>query len=503
MEFRKLSVNGFSYGTNERIRDTDKIPHVDFVDKKFDPSSAEDLMILLATCHTIITEEKDGQIEYKASSPDELALVNSARFFGYHFVGRDSDQNALVKIGNDIIKIQILNVLEFTSDRKRMSVVARLPDGKIKIFCKGADTILLPRLVKADIIDKTWQHLEDYANEGLRTLVLASRDLSESEYRSWNQKFSEAMQDILNREKRIGEVGELIENNLTLLGATAIEDKLQDRVPETIQMLRNAGVKVWVLTGDKMETAINIGFSCNLLTSDMARIVVQSSHSEDVTEELSKGILSHRADPKGNFALIITGDSLIKAMRQENISLLLKVTDFCNVVVACRVSPQQKADIVKLIKDNKKGARTLSIGDGANDVNMINAAHVGVGIAGLEGAQAVRASDYSIGQFYYLQRLMFVHGRESYRKNSTLICYNFYKNVLLVMPLFFYGIFSAYSGQPFYNTWLYQLYNMMFSAFPIITYAIFDREIPYSTLQNEPKYYKIGLKGELFNTNVF
>lgn len=305
----------------------------------------------------------------------------------------------------------------------------------------------------------------------------------------------------MNREKRIAELSEVIETNLTLLGATAIEDKLQDNVPETIQALRDAGIKVWVLTGDKVETAINIGFSCNLITSEMIRIVVQSSRTQEVQQDLEKGIAACKGE--GKFVLVVSGEALIKAIRPEVKPLLMEICDRCNVVLACRVSPQQKADIVKLIRDNKPDVRTLGIGDGANDVNMITAAHVGIGIAGLEGQQAVRASDYSVAQFSYLRRLLFVHGRECYRRNATLICYNFYKNLLVVMPIFFYGMFTVYSGQLLYNQWTYQLFNLLFAAIPIVIYAVFDREIPYDTLERDPRYYKLGLNGRLFNTSAF
>lgn len=505
MEFKKMSINGLKFGKSDHIAPEKKLPHVDFADENFDPMNPEftDFIMHLALCHTILTEEKDGKVEYKASSPDELALVNVARYFGFKFAGRDSDQNALLDIENTHLAIGILNVLEFTSDRKRMSVVVRLPDGKIRLLCKGADTIILPRLVHTETIEPTYKHLEDFAVEGLRTLVLAQKDLTHQEYADWNLKYSEAMRDILNREKRVAEVGELIEKDLVLIGATAIEDRLQDKVPEAIRRLREAGIKIWVLTGDKIETAVNIGYSCNLLSNSMTRIIVEASSSNEVREELERGIATALKNPTADHALVLSGDALIRASRNELAALLIKLSDLCRVVLCCRVSPQQKADVVKLVRLAKPSALTLAIGDGANDVNMITAAHVGIGIAGLEGSQAVRASDYSIGQFSFLQRLLFVHGRECYRRNATLICFNFYKNVLLVVPLFYYGMFSAFSGQLLYNLWTYQLFNIMFCAMPIVIYAVFDIEIPHSELQSNPKFFKLGLHGKLFSTSIF
>ena len=204
------------------------------------------------------------------------------------------------------------------------------------------------------------------------------------------------------------------------------------------------------MTGDKIETAVNIGFSCGLLSDEIIRINIISKKTQQIKEEILKGFETFKSSHL-KFGLVITGEALVKINKPETISDFLKLSKNCDVVLACRVSPQQKAEIVQLIKKNDSHARTLSIGDGANDVNMISAAHVGVGISGLEGQQAVRASDYAIAQFSYLKRLMFVHGRECYRRNAVLTCYNFYKNVLITIPLFYYGIFSAFSGQILYN----------------------------------------------------
>ena len=504
MEFKKLTIKGRTYGTDQRTPLSSKIPYVDFVDPSFNKKSPEasEFLMHLACCHTILSEEKDGVIEYKASSPDELALVNAAKYFGYEFLGRDGDQRIELKVHGQLTKVSVLNIIEFNSDRKRMTVVVRLPDGRIKVLCKGADTIIQPRLQPDSTIEPTFEHLENYGKIGLRTLLIASRDLTESQYEQWNNTFIQAMNDIVNREKRIAECGETIERDMTLLGATAIEDRLQDGVPDTIKFLREAGIKVWVLTGDKIETAVNIGFSCNLLTTDMEQIYVISSKTKDVEDEVSKALETLKGLKNKTAALIVSGESLLKI--KDNVkNNFVQACDSCRVVLACRVSPQQKADIVKMIRDSKPDAKTLGIGDGANDVNMITMAHVGVGIAGLEGKQAVRASDYSIAQFSFLKKLLFVHGRECYRRNSTLICFNFYKNVLLVMPLFFYGMFSVFSGQIFYNIWLYQLFNLFFASLPIVIYAVMDREMDPAELLSNPKHYVLGLKGLLFSTQKF
>jgi phospholipid-transporting ATPase len=173
------------------------------------------------------------------------------------------------------------------------------------------------------------------------------------------------------------------------------------------------------------------------------------------------------------------------------------------VVLACRVSPLQKAEIVKMMRAKNPLKSTLAIGDGANDVNMITAAHIGIGIAGLEGTQAARASDYSIGQFRFLKNLLFCHGRECYRRNSYLISYMFYKNVLYVIPIWMFGFYSFFSGTTIYDVYLYQLYNVIFTGMPIIWFAVFDWEYPKEEFMKHPRHYKIGLENIFFNSYVF
>jgi phospholipid-transporting ATPase len=229
----------------------------------------------------------------------------------------------------------------------------------------------------------------------------------------------------------------------------------------------------------------------------MTLLEVSSIHKKDIMREIENAISNNSQ----NKALVISGDAVLKALYGDSVKRFIKLTDVCQVILACRVSPQQKAQLVELIRDYKPEVRTLSIGDGANDVNMITAAHVGIGISGLEGQQAARASDYSISQFCYLRRLLFVHGRECYRRNAILICYNFYKNVLLVLPLLFFGTEAAFSGQLIYNTWTYQLFNVTYAALPIVLYAIFDREMDLDHLNYS--HYDIGAKDKLFSTTIF
>lgn len=263
-----------------------------------------------------------------------------------------------------------------------MSVVVRTPEGKVKVLVKGADSVIQKRLstsVQCDFLEQTWQQLEEFANDGLRTLCLASRELDDAAYQNWATKYEQATVKLIDRDKAMDAIAEEIEVDLTLIGSTAIEDKLQQGVPDTIYNLRQANLKIWVLTGDKQETAINIGYACSLLFEDMKLIIMNGETEDDVRQEID-GALSKLREEKekgsSEWALVINGAALEHGLHESNCWQLLEVAKNCSSVICCRVSPKQKADVVKLVKNGLK-ARTLAIGDGANDVSMIQAAHIG------------------------------------------------------------------------------------------------------------------------------
>jgi phospholipid-translocating ATPase len=408
----------------------------------------ESFMIALALCHTVVTERTPGdppKIEFKAQSPDEAALVATARDVGFTFVGREDDRLVLNVLGEER-RYQVLNTLEFNSTRKRMSAIIRMPDGKIILFCKGADSMIYSRLIpneQRQLRASTGEHLEMFAREGLRTLCIAHREISEEEYEEWNKDYDIAANAVVGREDKLEEVSDRIENQLWLVGGTAIEDRLQDGVPESISLLGQAGIKLWVLTGDKVETAINIGFSCNLLDNDMDLIILKvtddnlSSIEAQLDEKLKLFGLTGSAEelaaaqndhepPPPTHAIIIDGDTLKLALDESMKRKFLLLCRRCRSVLCCRVSPSQKAAVVNMVKTGLD-CLTLAIGDGANDVAMIQEAHVGVGIAGVEGRAAVMSSDYAIGQFRFLTRLVLVHGRWSYRRLAETIANFFYK----------------------------------------------------------------------------
>jgi len=390
-----------------------------------------------------------------------------------------------------------------------MSVIVEDGQGRIVLYCKGADSILLELMDKSKNpeIDETQRHLGEFADEGLRTLLICNKVIPKNEYEEWSKRYLNACVATENRQEKMEDLQGEIEKGLRLIGATAIEDKLQDDVGGTIAFLKKAGIKVWVLTGDKIETAINIGFSCNLLTKELERLIVDGKSYEEVQKSLNDAkapideAKRHGGDLK--FALIVSGDALIQAMKEPLSTQMMEIANVCDAVICCRVAPKQKAEVVQLVRKTKPDVSTLAIGDGANDVNMISAAHVGIGIRGVEGQQAARASDYAIGEFKLLKKLLVHHGRECYRKNSNLILFNFFKNIILVLPLFWIGFDMIFSGQRVYESWLYSLFNVFYSSCPIIVYALFDAEFSDDSLMKYPFLYFPGIEYKHFNKRRF
>lgn len=409
----------------------------------------EHFLALLSTCHTVIPErDSSGKIKYQAASPDEGALVEGAAMLGYKFVAR-KPRSVMIEVGGQEFEYELLAVCEFNSTRKRMSTIYRCPDGKVRCYCKGADTVILERLNDQNPhVEATLRHLEEYASEGLRTLCLAMREIPEQEFQEWYRIFDQASTTMGgDRADELDKAAELIEKDFYLLGATAIEDKLQDGVPETIHTLQQAGIKVWVLTGDRQETAINIGMSCKLLSEDMMLLIVNEESASATRDNLQKKLDAIKTQGDGTIemetlALIIDGKSLTYALEKDMEKLFLELAVMCKAVICCRVSPLQKALVVKLVKKHRKESILLAIGDGANDVSMIQAAHIGVGISGLEGLQAARSADVSIGQFRYLRKLLLVHGAWSYHRVSMTILFSFYKNITLYLTQFWVSLDS-------------------------------------------------------------
>ncbi|GMF10161.1 unnamed protein product [Phytophthora lilii] len=623
----------------------------------------------LALCHTLIPTKSLAEMcrtsfpEYSASSPDEQALVSAAAFCNVRFVHRTPTTMMLMEPGWAVPRTyKLLNVLEFDSDRKRMTVIVETPAGTIELLCKGADNVIFERLH----VDQATQpggmtheqaadQLTMYAKAGMRTLCLAYKTISRSEYEDWNARYTQAhasMEELVKRRQgRANAIDPLmneIERDLVLLGVTAVQDKLQAGVPATLRLLQETNIKVWTLTGDKMETAVNIGYASALLSHDMdvqqiggddytstaaalkelsqrgnqdSVVPRQSSFMASLSAITSRGNGSkalrrhtrngrrqssiqtnsfldnakaaisgflfgapakhkrkqkrrrHRgrrmlktsgfsqtpmyssvatdaeyadkftsdeeslydigleADDEaihtpeygslaGNLhggkdhrqsgvttqklALVIDGQALEYALRPQLRGLFYQVTRRCaSAVVCCRVSPKQKAEIVEFVRAFEPDSVTLAIGDGANDVAMIQSAHIGVGISGQEGAQAVNASDYALAQFRFLQRLLFVHGRWAYRRVAKLMSYMLYKNVTYVLTTFWFGCFCGFSGQPLILDVAAQSFNVLYTSIPLVLFAVFDQDVSSTSAAKFPYLYALGQKNVLLTRRVF
>ncbi|XP_027350976.1 phospholipid-transporting ATPase 1-like isoform X2 [Abrus precatorius] len=537
MEFRMASVHGKNYGSSLSMADITAVAAVIpkrrwklqseiAVDSELmtmlrkdsnreERIAAHEFFLTLAACNTVIPIPGGGKfsgcgtsefsedvecIDYQGESPDEQALVSAASAYGYTLFERTS--------GHIVIDVN----------------------------ANGSES-------SNSLWHATQGHLSEYSSQGLRTLVVASRDLSDAELEEWQSRYEEASTSLTDRATKLRQTAALIECNLKLLGATGIEDKLQEGVPEAIESLRQAGIKVWVLTGDKQETAISIALSCKLLSADMQQIIINGTSEVECRNLLGDAIAKYGVKssggrrqnlkqktnarggdldipngskslsfPKWNpgkeegtnapLALIIDGNSLVYILEKELESELFDLATSCRVVLCCRVAPLQKAGIVDLIK-SRTDDMTLAIGDGANDVSMIQMADVGVGICGQEGRQAVMASDFAMGQFQFLKRLLLVHGHWNYQRVGYLVLYNFYRNAVFVLMLFWYILCTAFSTTSALTDWSSVFYSVIYTSIPTIFVGILDKDLSHRTLLQYPKLYGTGHRQEAYNMQLF
>ncbi|CAI5482640.1 unnamed protein product [Closterium sp. Yama58-4] len=523
-------------------------------------------------------EAVDGEaVRFLAESPDEAAFVVAAKRLGFLFLGRQGNQLKVREYGAQWSVVQdrsyeLLNTLEFTSHRKRMSVVVRTPEGRLLLLCKGADSVIMDRLGTSEQAQKyrpiTERHMTMYAEAGLRTLAIAWREVGEEEYAAWQQRWVDAkgyVADAGVQAERLEALADELESGLALVGATAIEDKLQVGVPQAIEALAQAGIKLWVLTGDKLETAINIGFACSLLRhhmqqhlvfledndaaakeaarrgvplKDFAAELVRSqilAASESVhaaqwaraqharsTQASSNGADNRAEEHSGDggrsegesgsgsesgseggaaqeHAVVIDGKALALVLADDALrAAFLELALQCASVICCRVSPKQKAQVTAMVR--REGQQIcLAIGDGANDVGMIQKANIGVGIRGEEGQQAVMASDFAIGQFRFLERLLLVHGGWCYKRICILITYFFYKCFVFAFTILFYNCLAYFSGTSVYYDWYLTLFMVFFTSLPIGVVGIMDQDVKAVYRLRYPQLYKQGQRNEYFS----
>ncbi|KAK3674711.1 drs2 neo1 protein [Recurvomyces mirabilis] len=565
---------------------------------------ARSFLLAMALCHTALPETvADGSTTFQASSPDELALLQAAQELGYLLIQRSSQIITLSKTNANGLaereSYEILDVVEFSSKRKRMSIVVQCPDGRIWLLCKGADSMIVPRLRNAalasrkshevrrsiqderehvrrseqmeprnsfgarpsmtlrrrssidirpvaqaigkksfnlevpkgghqvrvqtksldvprssshdmnalsspDVIDdatvltRCFKHLDDFATQGLRTLLFADKTIPAEEYAGWKKLYQDASTSLSNRQERIEAAAKTIEQGLELLGASAIEDKLQEGVPETIDKLRRANIKIWMLTGDKRETAINIAHSAQICKPESEMFIIDS-HKGNLENQLNEATMDIRSGCLHS-VLVIDGHTL----SEVDVDPTLKHTFYALIplvssVICCRASPAQKAGIVRAIRHRIPTALTLAIGDGANDIAMIQASHVGFGISGKEGLQAARVADYSISQFRFLQRLLLVHGRWNYTRTAKFILWTFWKEMFFYMMQALYTRPAGYTGTSLYENWSLTVLNTLFTSLCTIVPGIFEQDLKAETLLAVPELYVLGQRNKTLN----
>ncbi|KAB1267821.1 Phospholipid-transporting ATPase IB [Camelus dromedarius] len=442
----------------------------------------KEFLTLLCVCHTVVPKRDGNNINYQASSPDEAALVKGAKKLGFVFTTRTPYSVTIEAMGEEFT-FEILNVLEFSSFCAYVQAV------KCVLFC-----VALPLFLK---------QCRNIFLAGLRTLCVAYIDLTEAEYQQWLVKYKEASTVVQDRTQSLEDCYDTIERKFLLLGATAIEDRLQARVPETITSLLKANIRIWVLTGDKQETAINIAYSCKLLSGQMPRIQLNTDSLEATQEVINQSCqdLGTLLGKENDLALIIDGKTLKHALHSEVKKNFLSLALSCRAVLCCRLSPLQKAEIVDLVKKHVR-AITLAIGDGANDVGMIQTAHIGVGISGNEGMLATNNSDYAIAQFSYLEKLLLVHGAWNYFRVTKCILYCFYKNVVLYIIELWFAFMNGFSGQIIFDRWCISLYNLVFTSLPPFTLGICEQCCSQESLLRHPQLYTISQTGDTFNIKV-
>ncbi|XP_065454159.1 phospholipid-transporting ATPase VD isoform X5 [Chrysemys picta bellii] len=439
-------------------------------------------------------EQSITKLCYEAESPDEAALVHAAKAYKCTLQSRTPDQVTVDLAALGSLTFQLLHILPFDSVRKRMSVVVRHPlSNKVVVYTKGADSVIMDLLWTGPADDKsemdqktikerTQKHLDDYARRGLRTLCIAKKVMSDAEYAEWLNSHFLAETSIDNKEELLLESTMKLETKLTLLGATGIEDRLQEGVSDTIEALRKAGIKIWMLTGDKQETAVNIAYACRLLEPD-DKIFTLKSLSKDTCALLMNAILediqksmyakkNHNSKlasvfptpstqaPEFSASLVIDGKTLEYALHESLQSIFLELTERCRAVVCCRATPLQKSEVVKLVRNRLK-VMTLAIGDGANDVSMIQVADTGVGLSGQEGMQA-------------------------------------YVNLL-----FWYQFFCGFSGTSMTDYWVLIFFNLLFTSVPPIIYGILDKDISAEILMQLPELYVTGQKSQAYSPPTF
>jgi phospholipid-translocating ATPase len=467
-------------------------------------SRVRDIVLALALCHNVTpTTDEEGGISvttYQASSPDEIAIVRWTESVGLRLVHRDRHNIALQSVDSSriVVRVRILEVFPFTSESKRMGIILQYLEGsesslssdttpgEIWFYQKGADTVMTSIVAANDWLDEETANM---AREGLRTLVIGRRKLSSQQYADFTASYKEASMSLQDRDASMARVvKQHLEYNLELLGVTGVEDRLQKDVKPSLELLRNAGVKIWMLTGDKVETARCVAVSSKLVSrSQRIHTITTLEKHVSVNPTYVSDTLSLLAANPDSTALLIDGDSLSYLLlhhRQAFISLAVLLP----AVIACRCSPTQKMDIALLIRAHTK-KRIACIGDGGNDVSMIQAADVGVGIVGKEGRQASLAADFSITQFHHLTKLLVWHGRNSYKRSAKLGQFIIHRGLVISVAQTVFSIAAHFKPDALFRDWLIVGYATAYTQLPIFS-LVLDRDVDEALANLYPELYK-------------
>ena len=465
-------------------------------------------------CHNVTpsTEDQEGHsvTSYQASSPDEIAIVRWAESVGLRLLHRDRHTITLQSVDSSrvVVRVKILDVFPFTSAGKRMGIILQYYQGtestlsstdsaaEIWFYQKGADTVMTSIVSANDWLDEETANM---AREGLRTLVVGRKKLSKQQYQEFFARYKKASMSLQNRDSSMAQViKENLEHNLELLGVTGVEDKLQKDVKSSLELLRNAGIKIWMLTGDKVETARCVAISAKLVSrTQYIHTVTQLSSAP---ESAALDALSFLRSKPDSTALLIDGDSLSHFLayhRQDFVSVAVLLP----AVIACRCSPTQKADIATLIRKFTK-KRVLCIGDGGNDVSMIQAADVGVGIVGKEGRQASLAADFSITTFHHLTKLLVWHGRNSYKRSAKLAQFVIHRGLIISVCQTFYSIATQIEPHALYRDWLLVGYATVYTMAPVFS-LVLDKDVDEGLANLYPELYKELTTGKSLSYRTF
>ncbi|ORX83033.1 phospholipid-translocating P-type ATPase [Anaeromyces robustus] len=503
MELKQIHLGTLSYTTEamEELKsnllmlyETQNEVNIRFKRSKDMANRIKDIVLALSLCHNvtpIISE--DGKLTYEASSPDEIAIVKWTENIGMTLIYRDTKKIKLRTPIDTILEYTILEIFPFTSETKRMGIIVKDEiTNEITFYMKGADVVLSKMVLFNDWLDEECGNM---ARKGLRTLVIARKKLSYDTYMEFQKKYDQAKLSVLDRNGDMEKVQMTLENDLELLGLTGVEDKLQDNVKPTLELLRNSGIKIWMLTGDKVETASCIAVSSKLVSRNSS--IVQFCKIHDLMELREKLI---GLNSMSETCLVIDGESLQLCLTSCR-ELFYETTKNLPAVVCCRCSPTQKAEVTKLIKSKIKNC-VCAVGDGGNDVSMIQSADVGVGIVGKEGKQASLAADFSINQFQYLATLLLWHGRNSYKRSAALSQFIIHRGLIISVIQTVFSAMFYFAPIALYKGLLLVGYTTVYTSGPVFS-LVLDKDINYATAMRYPELYKELLKGRSLSFKTF